>query len=331
MVDLDRGRGSGRKRATTCKSAAVQKIDHCPVCGSHKTDEWGHVRDGHYGNPGTWRIAACSSCDARFLDPMPDEQELGAFYPDNYYSFDEAGQRPQSAWRRRLLPLATKEPTLAAGRFLDVGCGAGWMLDEYRAKGWEVTGVEYSATAGANAAQRGLDVRVGSLHEAAFADASFDYVRLNHSFEHMADPSAVMDEIRRVLRPGGTLFIGVPDAKGLMARAGGRYWYYVGAPVHTITYNRTNLADLITRHGFALESVRANSNHGGTLGTLQMWLNRKNGRSIEQGRIFKQKPLMLVGLWASKLLDVVRLGDCVEVIARRPDAAMAGGAEGVHR
>ena len=57
----------------------------CPICGG-SSKAWAEVCDRHYGNPGTWVVERCTECRALFIDPMPSEIELSAFYPEVYYS-----------------------------------------------------------------------------------------------------------------------------------------------------------------------------------------------------------------------------------------------------
>lgn len=306
----------------------MNSLDSCPVCG--QTGEgWADVADRHYGNAGTWHVDRCTACRALYLDPMPTEAELGTFYPTEYYSHQPVVSTA-SSWKARLkrvvLPLGTGEPTLGpTGRMLDVGSGSGWMLDVYRARGWEAEGVEYSESACQEGSALGRTMHRGSLLEAELPSASFDYVRSNHSFEHLNNPHETLDEMSRLLRPGGTLFIGVPDSKGLMARVFGPEWYYVGAPVHVINYDRDNLAELIEQHGFAVTRRRGNSNHGGTIGSLQSWfIKRRGSGSLGQGMV-TSAPFILVGFWLSRLLDLFRLGDCVEITAVKTPAGDAAG------
>jgi SAM-dependent methyltransferase len=253
---------------------------------------------------------------------MPTPEQLGSFYPDGYYSHQlmpAASNSWKARIKKRLLPLATKEPEFEVpGRMLDIGCGSGWILERYRDLGWEVEGVEYSSEACQAGTDRGLTMHCGSLEDAHLPTARFDYIRSNHSFEHLVNPIATLDEINRLLKPSGTLFIGVPDTMGLMSRWFGSNWFYVGAPIHTINYNRRNLAALIDRSGFQVVSVRGNSNHGGTIGSVQSWIGTKLKRDVDlNGGPVTWAPLILIGCWASKLLDVFHQGDCVEVIATK--------------
>jgi SAM-dependent methyltransferase len=93
---------------------------------------------------------------------------------------------------------------------LDVGCGSGWVADHLPS----YTGIDASPDAVARAVARGRRVQQGDVDRPLpFADASFDGVILKDVLEHVADPVAVVAEVRRVLRPGGRVFASSPDAQ----------------------------------------------------------------------------------------------------------------------
>lgn len=303
----------------------------CPVCGE-VAQPWGRASDRHYGNPGTFDLAECIVCHARFLDPMPTEEQLGDDHPADYYSFGVEANTPAppglvTGLKRRLLPIGTREPDhTQPGVMLDLGCGSGsgsgsgWMVARYKALGWTAIGVNYNRAAADMAAAHGLDIRVGSLMKHAFPSSSFDYVRSNHSFEHLNNPHGVLDEVNRSVRPGGLLFIGVPDTSGLMARFFKKEWYLLGAPVHTIKHSRTNLRQLLERHGFEVQSGRPNSNHVSTVGSLQSWLiSRPLWKGQMDRGMMSFGPTIVLGFWIARASDRWGRGDCVEVIARKPE------------
>jgi 2-polyprenyl-6-hydroxyphenyl methylase/3-demethylubiquinone-9 3-methyltransferase len=94
-------------------------------------------------------------------------------------------------------------------RLLDVGCGGGFLAEEFARMGCAVTGVDPSAptieAAAAHARDRGLDIdyRLGSGEHLPVGDAQLDVVSCCDVLEHVSDLEAVIAEIARVLRPGG--------------------------------------------------------------------------------------------------------------------------------
>jgi SAM-dependent methyltransferase len=96
-------------------------------------------------------------------------------------------------------------------RALDLGCGDGRLTAELDAA--ELTAADVSPVALARAARRLPDARIVELEpdaELPFDDGSFDLVLCAETIEHVRDVQLLLSEIRRVLRPGGTLALSTP-------------------------------------------------------------------------------------------------------------------------
>jgi SAM-dependent methyltransferase len=297
----------------------------CPVCRSASTRRAFAAGDPHYGIAGTWQIRRCDACGTLFVEDVPGEAELAAMYPEeSYYSFRIP---PVPGWKRLLRRVLAydsppREPRFAApGRVLDFGCGAGERLLAMRAEGWECAGVELSAAARRAAAEQGLDVRPSVLGPDGFAPESFDYVRANHALEHVLDPEATLRDLLAALRPGGTLFLGVPTATGQNARLFGPSWWYLTPPLHPVVFSTRGLVALVERVGFRDARTWTNSDFASTAGSLQIRLNRGTRWRSNEGVLFRAKPLLLVGHWLAKLQDLAGVGDKLELVARKPPRA----------
>jgi len=257
------------------------------------------------------------------LDPIPTSDELAGFYAQDYYAYKpiKDDNKLKSLIKRLLrTTIETHDPKfLEPGKFLDIGCGSGRHLHRMREKGWSVQGVEPSTFGAEEGRRSGLDIYNGFLHEANFDADSFDYVRSNHSFEHMPNPIEVMDEIYRILRPGGKLFIGIPNIDSIPSRLFGRYWWYLGAPVHVYNYTVPTISALMQRSGFAIDRVHFNSNFTSLLGSLQIYANRNNGKRSAEGWLIKNPVLMLWSNMIMRMIDLTGQGDTIEVIAHKPE------------
>jgi SAM-dependent methyltransferase len=295
-----------------------QEATRCPVCNSRRSAGRFQARDFHYGNQGVWWERKCADCGSYRLDPMPSHDELVRMYPqEDYYAYRLKPRSPVRELAKRLLGISfdTREPAFAApGRMLDFGCGAGDFLIRMRDRGWTCAGVEVNDAAIRVAQNHGFTVRK-SLAE--YGDAEFDYVRANHALEHVPDPAAVLFDMYRVLKPGGTLFIGVPTNDGQTARLFGPYWWYLGAPVHPVTFSTRGLTELVRATGFEVVKTSTNSDWGSVVGSLQIFLNRRARRPSSHGVILSLKPLLVLGHWLAKLQDLAGLGDKLELIATK--------------
>lgn len=284
--------------------------------------EWYLAKDRHYGIPGLYRIVRCADCSLMFLNPMYSDEELSSLYPTDYYAYQDNFQHAR--WKeivKRILCYrrGTKDPSFRApGRVLDVGCGSGWFLREMRKAGWETDGVEISVAAAELGRKiAGLNIFPGTLEQASFASESFDYVRSNHSFEHISCPNETLKEIHRILKPEGKLLIGVPNVASLNAMVFRQYWWYLGAPVHTFTYSVKTLSQLLKKHGFGVEKVAYNSDFAGILGSFQIWQNRGNGRRSTEGSAINSPFLRLPCHWVAKFIDLLKMGDAIEITATK--------------
>jgi 2-polyprenyl-3-methyl-5-hydroxy-6-metoxy-1,4-benzoquinol methylase len=109
---------------------------------------------------------------------------------------------------RRLLP--------ATGRVLDVGCGRGQLGAAVRALGWEVWGVEHSGEACETTDKRLHRLIQADLHDldrvrADVGEARFDGLIFSDVLEHVYDPRSVLENYLAFVKPGGRVFISVPN------------------------------------------------------------------------------------------------------------------------
>lgn len=129
-------------------------------------------------------------------------------------------------------------------KILDVGCGDGNGVEFLNSLGWRASGVEIDPVAVQAARARGLDVLVGDLRSAGFADGSFDAVTSSHVLEHLHDPQSFFADSFRILRKGGVLVVSTPNASSELLVRHGRDWRGLEPPRHIILYNAENLAKL---------------------------------------------------------------------------------------
>jgi SAM-dependent methyltransferase len=200
-------------------------------------------------------IVRCERCGHMQLERMPTDAELGEAYgqaaSDDYIE-EEAGQRATA----RMALDAIERFTGGPGAILDLGCWVGFLLAEARDRGWRTLGVEPSEFASRYARDRnGVQVLTADLLDAPVPEGEWDAVVLGDVIEHLPRPGDALDRIARLLRPGGVVYMALPDAGSRVARLMGPRWWSV-LPTHVQYFTRESIATLLRRHGYEPLVVR---------------------------------------------------------------------------
>ena len=131
-----------------------------------------------------------------------------------------AAERGQSPWFCAQVEIVLKWLDPQQGLILDIGCAAGAEIEPLRSRGFRIVGIDYSEKM-LGFAQRQFAVLDGvhfcraDAESLPFASASFDQVVCLGVFEYLSTYDRCLEEIRRVLRPGGVVIISVPTRVSL--------------------------------------------------------------------------------------------------------------------
>jgi ubiquinone/menaquinone biosynthesis C-methylase UbiE len=130
----------------------------------------------------------------------------------------------------------------------------GYALEAAASLGLPAAGTDVSDYAVAQCRKLGFRAERGTLDALPFADAEFAIVTMKHVLEHTPEPRRALAEARRVLRPGGALFIAIPDARYHKAQrspaTSGCYLPARGGTEHFVYYEPQTLAKLLGECGF---------------------------------------------------------------------------------
>ena len=259
-------------RELTGKKLGLQKEIACNVCG-------GENRRPHLVGSGL-NLVQCLDCGFIYVYPQPEPTELKALYGETYfrnhqssvvgysdYISDEVNIRRTA--RRRIKALSRY---ISSGKLLDVGCAMGFFIDEAKALGWRVSGIDVSDFGVSYARSHfGLDVFHGELTELAVSEAQIDLITMWDVIEHVSDPTAYIRQAAKLLRRGGYLSLSTPDVESLPARLYGNRWVgYKLSTEHVSYFSLRTLKMLLEKEGFELVSY----GHVGKHVPLQLFHDR---------------------------------------------------------
>lgn len=316
----------------------MKMISQCDLCGATKFKFLFTGFDKMYNASGYYKVNECVNCGLVFLNPQPSSQELEKHYPsEKYYSLQSKGQPAvekylhELFYKRRgnvllrllfspLKPFVRSTKVVKGGKILDVGCGSGHFLLHMKALGMDCYGVEPGAYDAKLAKKNGLHIINSTLQEAGFKENQFDVITLNHVFEHVPNPKETLQEVFRILKPGGTAVIATPQKRSLAHFLFGKYWVQLDIPRHLFTFSTKHLKKYATITGFRIKKVRYNSLPFQFLGSLLYVVNefRKKPKFLSEKSFRNSKILFFLFLPLAHLCNALKIGDQVEIILQKP-------------
>jgi SAM-dependent methyltransferase len=204
-------------------------------------------------------VVECAGCKLIRLYPRPTPEELGGYYPDNYW-YDPGGDTADKlaeSWRRFVLRDHVRfvrralEEVPNDGKVLDVGCGGGLFLREMNLAPDRAFGLDFSVNAAGVAwSTNGVPAACGALTHAPFRAGGFSLITMFHVLEHLYDPIAYIEAAHRLLEPGGRLVVQVPNAHSWQFLLFGEAWNGLDIPRHLIDFKESDLVSLLDYCGF---------------------------------------------------------------------------------
>jgi 2-polyprenyl-3-methyl-5-hydroxy-6-metoxy-1,4-benzoquinol methylase len=136
---------------------------------------------------------------------------------------------------------------------LDIGCGTGDFLVEAKNQGWTILGFEPNSDAKALANQKGVLFTddIFSLPE-----NTFDLVTMWHVLEHVPNLTDYIANLKRIVKPNGTIIIAVPNYKSYDAKYYNRFWAAYDVPRHLWHFSKTSIKRLFSDVDMELKKVK---------------------------------------------------------------------------
>ncbi len=306
--------------------------ERCIICKSELKSCIGGVFDTRFGIDKTYAVARCAECGTEQTMPAPDSEELKKLY-ETYYNFGgEKGTRYTkirewflfSLFYRLFLSLdgdISFHGRKGSGRLLDVGCNEGRGLDFYRYNGFSAEGLELNERAASAARSRGHTVYTRLLEE-FYPAAPYDVAVLSNVLEHSLAPRNMLEDVNRVLKPGGRVWVSCPSTSSWLRALFDKYWINWHVPFHIVHFSRASLARLLQETGFDQIEIRQETPALWAAHSVIARVFARRGQPTKQLR----NPLLIIFLivfWRGILFPFLWLGnmlgrgDCLVATARK--------------
>jgi 2-polyprenyl-3-methyl-5-hydroxy-6-metoxy-1,4-benzoquinol methylase len=206
-----------------------------------------------------------------FVSPMPTEDEIAELYQQDCFYEQEQKDRIEfdmepevKEWEE---PRYTKQlkkviQYTSVGKVLDIGCGYGAMLRVAQAQGWHTYGLELSKRCVELCNNKWqLNVQQKDIFQANYPDNYFNLIIMDNVLEHMVQPDAVLNEVRRILAHQGVLLISVPNILGLSFRCWFVYIKMMNIQFepktygHVFFYTMSTIKFMLKKHGFIIKEA----------------------------------------------------------------------------
>ena len=192
--------------------------------------------------------------------PQPSLATLGKYYESaDYIShtdskrslFEKAYHFVKSiALKNKLNLINSEQPN--KGLILDIGAGTGDFLSVAKNDGWKTVGVEPSEKAKAIAINKGVSFVENTTE---LESQTFDVISMWHVLEHVPNLEEQITELKRLLKPSGTLIVAVPNFKSFDANYYGKFWAAFDVPIHFWHFSKTSIQKLFEKENMKLEKV----------------------------------------------------------------------------
>jgi len=295
---------------------AEKTVRACAACGSSDAQSMGIKNE--------LEILSCRRCSTVYTPYLP--WYSSEVYYETYY-WDQNLEPPAFVQSRLEEIVAEFAPYRQTNRLLDIGCGAGNLLRAARKSGWDAQGVDVAVNAAKHVRELGFEVFRGELRDAHFPAAHFDVITAAELLEHLPDPRAELNEIVRLLRPGGLFWTTTPHACGLAARVLGLKWRCISPPEHLQLFSANGLKSLMRDVGFREIRVQTTGSN-----PIEIWnaaRRKKAPATAEQHydrvltgyqlneSLMKSRSRRALKSVLNSVLNASRLGDSLKVFATR--------------
>ena len=235
----------------------------CEICGGEfSTIYTGNIRDGAYGGvKSSAVIYECTNCKVQRLreeDCIPDEfYETGQYRERLEESLESQKAVVEQDEMQHYTMQAFFPESLRGANILDVGCGAGSLLDMLKNISLSQVGVEPCSPYLESLSKHGYKIYSSVSEAIKDKKGMIDYGFSIQVIEHVKNPIEFLKEIRKLIKPGGRLLISTPNRNDiLMTLLKDKFYQFFYRTQHRWYFDEASLTKCAQSAGFSVSSVR---------------------------------------------------------------------------
>jgi len=226
----------------------LEDYTNCMLCGIDNTDLL-FMKEG-------FRFVQCKGCNLVYVNPRLNDEKIDHLYVSGRFEYQfrnlfipSAAYRKEKLYAERLKLIESYMPT---GKLLDVGAAAGHFMETALERGWDAYGVELSPF-GIEYAKNELKIKniykMGLL-EQKFDGDFFDAITMWDVIEHLKNPLDIVKEAYRILKPGGMIFVYVPNFDSVEVAVCKEKCDTIVADAHLIYFTTATIKELLQKADF---------------------------------------------------------------------------------
>jgi SAM-dependent methyltransferase len=302
---------------------------NCDLCGSDKAQILYNNANWQSLEVDLFRLVRCSRCGLIYLCPRPDKNEIPKYYQGMYSCYKNSVESEKNnlvrwARRRNLINRCRqveRASQIKAGKILDVGCATGLFLNQMRLNGWEAYGVEPVETAASYAREEfGLEIFNGFFEEAPYPEGSFDVITFWDVLEHTFSPQKELLRTARLLKPGGSVIINIPNWNSFDRVLFDAFWIGLDPPRHFYVFDSGTAGQMLEKAGLQVQEwVCLVPSYYAFSISLIRWLEAKHpGLANPLMKVLNFPGMRFMASPFFWITDLLHKSSLISVIARKP-------------
>ena len=230
----------------------------------------------------SFRYVKCENCSLVFSSPRLTIDEINRIYKIGFEGkLDKKKKESDQSKYYKIIKSFSKYRS--NNRILDIGCFYGTFLKAASDFDWEIYGTEISKDIIPHAQKNTKgDIRLGELENINFEENYFDVVVMMDVIEHLQDPLKTLQEINRILRPGGLLYFDTPNFNSLERKVIGKDLHTI-FPWHFYFFTSKTISQLLQKTNYKIESCYTSGI--GTFSKYNPLNDLKNNKNISRNSL----------------------------------------------